>query len=147
SDLNFSYRLQELTSIRVDPEGRVLRLTDPDLFDYPFIYMVEPGGLLLKPEEVAPLRKYLLNGGVLMADDFWGAKQWDNFEQQIKRALPEREFVELPMDHPVFHCVFNLNVPKNKLQTPNVRQGTRSLDPNSREFGVTWEYDHDDYNN
>jgi hypothetical protein len=147
SDLNLSYRIQQVTSIKVDPDGRVLHLTDPALFDYPWIYMVEPGGLALKDEEVPVLRKYLLNGGVLMADDFWGQKQWDNFERNIKRVLPEREFVELPMSHPLFHCVFDLNVPKNKLQTPNIRQGINSLKPYSRDYGVTWEYYHDDYDN
>ncbi len=71
SDLNLSFRLQQVTSLRVNPDGRVLKLTDPDLVKYPFIYMVEPGRMLLKDEEVPILRKYLLNGGVLMVDDFW----------------------------------------------------------------------------
>ncbi len=145
SDLNLSFRVQQVTSIRTDPEGRVLRLTDPALFDYPWIYMVEPGGLELKDEEVPILKKYLLNGGVLMADDFWGIKQWDNFEKNIKRVLPERTFKDLTMDHPLFHCVFDLKGPLNKLQTPNSAQGARSLDPNSRYYGITWEYYHDDY--
>jgi hypothetical protein len=145
SDLNLSYRVQQVTSIKVDPDARVLRLTDPALFDYPWIYMVEPGGLELKDEEIPVLRKYLLNGGVLMADDFWGQKQWDNFERNIKKVLPEREFTELPMDHPLFHCVFDLKGPKNKLQTPNIQQGIRSLDPSSGVYGITWEYYHDDY--
>ena len=135
SDLNLSFRLQQVTSIKVDPNGRVLDLTDKELFDYPFIYMVEPGSLLLKDEEVPILRKYLLNGGVLMADDFWGERQWDDFHREMKRVLPEREFVELPMDHPIFHSVFDLKVPKNKLQTPNIRQGIRSETDH-----VTWEY-------
>jgi hypothetical protein len=126
SDLNLSFRLQQVTSMRVDPDGRVMRPTEPDLFNYPWIYMVEPGGLKLRPEEIPPLRKYLLNGGVLMADDFWGTVQWNTFEEEIKRVLPERNFVELPMDHPIFHCVFDLKVPKNKLQVPNVGQGARS---------------------
>ncbi len=147
SDLNLSYRIQQVTSMKVDPDARTLRLTDPAVFDYPWIYMVEPGGLALKEEEVPILRKYLLNGGVLMADDFWGQKQWDNFERNIKRALPEREFAELPMEHPIFHCVFDLKGPKNKLQTPNIQQGIRSLDPSSSDYGVTWEYYHDDYDN
>src|SRR5206468_8114999 len=47
SDLNFSYRLQQITSLKVDPDGRVMRLTDPDLPAYPFIYMVEPGAMQL----------------------------------------------------------------------------------------------------
>ncbi len=134
SDLNLSYRLQQVTSLKVDPDGRVLRLTNPELFDFPFIYMVEPGALLLRDEEVTILRKYFLNGGVLWADDFWGEWQWKGFERQIKRVLPDRDFVELPMDHPLFHCVFDIKVPKNKLQTPNIAQGIRS------EYdGVTWE--------
>jgi hypothetical protein len=58
-----------MTSMRVNPNGRILRLTDKDLFDYPFIYIVEPGALLLQDEEIPILRKYLLNGGFLMADD------------------------------------------------------------------------------
>src|SRR5579859_244424 len=147
SDLNLSYRIQQVTSMRVNPDGRVLRLADPALLDYPWIYMVEPGGLELKDEEIPILRKYLLNGGALMADDFWGQKQWDNFERNIKRVLPERQFVELPMDHNLFHCVFDLKGPKNKLQTPNIQQGIRSLDPGSWDYGVTWEYYHDDYDN
>ncbi len=134
SDLNLSYRLQQVTSLKVDPDGRTIRLTNPDLFDFPFIYMVEPGALLLRAEEVPILRKYLLNGGVLWADDFWGEWQWKGFERQIKRVLPEHEFVELPMEHKLFHCVFDIKVPKNKLQTPNIEQGKRS-----QYDGVTWE--------
>ena len=134
SDLNLSFRLQQMTSIKVDPNGRVLRLTDKDLFRYPFIYMVEPGALLLRDEEVPILRHYLENGGFLMADDFWGELQWECFAEQIKRVFPNREFVELPMEHPIFHSVFDLNVPKNKLQIPNERLGAMS-----RYTGVTWE--------
>jgi hypothetical protein len=145
SDLNLSFRLQQMTSIKVDPDGRELKLTDPALFDYPWIYMVEVGRLSLRDEEVPILRNYLLNGGVLMVDDFWGQKQWDNFEDQMKRVLPERSWTELPMDHPIFHSVFDIKVPKNMLQTPNSRQGASSLNPNSPQFGITWEYYHDDY--
>jgi len=145
SDLNLSFRLQQVTSLRTDPDARVLRITDPALFDYPWIYMVEPGGLEFKPEEVPVLQKYLRNGGVLWADDFWGAKQWDNFAREMKLVLPDRDFVDLDMTNPIFHCVFDLKVPMNKLQTPNSRQGVESLDPRSWNYGVTWEGYHDDY--
>jgi hypothetical protein len=140
SDLNLSFRLQQVTSMKVNPDGRVLRLSDPELFDYPFIYMVEVGRMELRDEEVPILRKYLLNGGVLMADDFWGWKQWDNFEYEMKRVLPDREFVELDMTNQIFHCVFDIKVPKNKLQTPNSRTGAESLRPGSPNYGITWEY-------
>jgi len=135
SDLNLSFRLQQMTSLKVDPDGRVLNLSDPDLFKYPWIYMVEPGSLQLRDEEVLLLRKYLLNGGVLMADDFWGEWQWKIFHHQIKRVLPDREFVELPMNHPIFHCVFPLEVRKNQLQTPNYGVGEES----QYNDGITWE--------
>jgi hypothetical protein len=97
--------------------------------------MVEPGALLLRDEEVPILKKYLLNGGVLWADDFWGEWQWKGFAHQIRRMFNDREFVELDMTNQLFHCVFDLKCPKNKLQTPNIGQGIRS----QYDGGVTWE--------
>ena len=79
SDLNFSYRLQQLTSLKVDPDGKILELTEPELFKYPFLYMIEPGELEFMPDEVTALRRYLLNGGFLMVDDFWGETEYANF--------------------------------------------------------------------
>ena len=133
SDLNLSYRLQQMTSMKVDPDGRYLRLTDPELAEYPFIYIVEPGGLNLSDDEVSALRRYLLNGGFLMLDDFWGAAQWDNMAGELKKVLPERTFSELPMDHPVYTAVFQI---KAKGQVPSVYLGMQSeYDPDRR----TWE--------
>jgi hypothetical protein len=125
-----------MTSMKVDPDGRFINLTDKDLTDYPWIYMVEPGRLLLKDEEVPILRRYLLNGGALMADDFWGELQWSGFHRELKRVFPDRDFVDLDMSHPIFHCVFDLKVPMSKLQTPAIREGVRGIEYNS---GVTWE--------
>lgn len=131
AELNLSYRLQQLTSMKVNPDPISMRLTDKRLFQYPFIYIVEPGELLFDEDEVAALRRYLLNGGFLMVDDFWGEDQWLNMYRQLKRVLPEREPVELRLDHPIFHCVFTL---KEKPQVPNVYLGTMS-----EHHGVTWE--------
>jgi Domain of unknown function (DUF4159) len=133
ADLNLSYRLQQLTSMKVDPEGRVLRLTDPELFNHPFIYIVEPGRLEFSDEEVDLLRRYLLSGGFLMVDDFWGEVQWQNFYEEMKRVLPNREPVELEMDHPIFHDVFDLNRQKNDMQIP-------ALGASRYREGITWEY-------
>jgi hypothetical protein len=133
ADLNLPYRLQQLTSIRCDPDGRVIELTDPALFRFPFIYMVEPGDLVFTDEEVPILRRYLLNGGFLLVDDFWGEDEWENFRDEMKRVFPEREAVDLPRTHPIFHCVFNIP-PELNLQIPNVRLGTES-----QYHGVTWE--------
>ena len=137
SDLNLSYRLQQMTSMKVDPDSRVLTLTDKALFDYPWIYIVEAGEWRLTDEEVPVLRRYLLNGGFLMFDDFWGAAALANVHRELRRVLPERAPVELPMDHPMFHCVFDLKGPKETLQIPNVGQGMRH-----QYDGVTWEDNH-----
>ncbi len=108
SDLNLPHRLRELTSIEVNPESIIVELTDEKLSDYPFLYLVEPGDMDLTPEEVEGLRRYLLNGGFLMVDDFWGEDEWYTFYQNIKRVFPDREPEELPLEHDIFHIVYDL---------------------------------------
>src|SRR5687767_1672026 len=66
ADLNFSWRLHQLTAIRVQPDPKVIELTDKELFDYPFIFMSGVPAIVLSDEEVAALRRYLVNGGFLM---------------------------------------------------------------------------------
>jgi hypothetical protein len=133
AELNLCFRLQQMTSLKVNPEGKVLRLTDKELFHYPFIYIVEPGRLRFSEEEVTTLRRYLWNGGFLMVDDFWGEAEWLNFYREIKRVFPkpEQEPRELSLDHPIFNCVFPI---KEKHQIPNIQVGTWS-----QQTGVTWE--------
>ena len=117
ADLNLSFRLKQLTSLEVDPDGVILRLTDPELFDYPFIYIIEPGDMFLSEAEVAALRKYLLKGGFLMVDDFWGESEWDNFYREMKRVFPEREPEEVPLEHEIFSIVYPI---KEKPMVPSV---------------------------
>lgn len=109
SDLNFSYRLQELTSMKVHPDGVIVRLTDKELFDYPFLYIIEPGHMSLTQLEVESLRKYLENGGFVMVDDFWGEDEWYTFYYELKRVLPDKEPQELPLEHEIFHLVYDLS--------------------------------------
>jgi len=133
SDLNFSWRLHQLTSLKVNPVPLVLELTDPELVNYPFIYLLEPGRgpMVLSEAEVEALRRYLLNGGFLMVDDFWGEDEWYNFYYEIKRVFPDREPVELPLSHPIFHAVFDL---KEKPQIPSIDAALAG-----RSQGITWE--------
>jgi hypothetical protein len=134
ADLNFSFRLHEMTSMRVEPDvderdDKSIRIEDERLFNYPFVYIVEPGSLSLSDEEAAILRKYLLGGGFLMLDDFWGEAQWNNAADQIAKVFPERQPQDLPLDHPIFHCVFDL---KEKPQLPSIyvaQQGYTSEAP------------------
>jgi len=96
---------------------------------------VEVGSLVFRETELPILRRYLLNGGFLMADDFWGPQEWDNFEQEMKRVFPEEQyqFTELELDHPLYRMVFPIT---EKGQVPNIGVGEMSqYDPEHR----TWE--------
>jgi hypothetical protein len=131
SDLNFSFRLQETTSFKVNTNPVTVKLTDPELLDYPMVYMVEVATLQFTDEEIAGLRKYLLNGGFLMVDDFWGVDAWNSFHEQMQRVFPDREPTDLDLSHPIFHCVFDL---KEKPQVPGITFWARNKDN-----GITWE--------
>jgi hypothetical protein len=132
SDLNFSFRLQQLTALKVNPDPITLRATDPRMYDYPFVYMIEPGNLLFSEDEVKALRQYLLCGGFMMVDDFWGDFEYDNFYREIRRVFPERQYdpEELSIDHEIFHCVYRM---KEKPQVPSIHAWPG---PGSN---VTWE--------
>ena len=116
ADINLSVRLSELTKTTVgrasdgEPEHLLLRLTDDVLFQCPFIMMTEVGSAAFSEPEAAKLRDYLLKGGFLWADDFWGTYAWQWWEAQMRRVLPAAEypFVELPHDHPLFHAQFQV---------------------------------------
>ncbi len=131
SDINLAFRLQQLTSMRVDDAGRIIRLTDPELVDYPFLFLSAPGAIWFTDAEATALRKHLLNGGFLLMDDFWGEAEWENCATELKKVFPEREFFELPLSHPLYHGVFEI---KAKLQCANLHLGTTS-----EQTGVTWE--------
>ncbi len=117
ADLNLSFRLQQLTSIKTDPNGKILRLTDEELFKYPFIYIIEPGGMTLSEAEVIGLRSYLDRGGFLMVDDFWGEDEWANFASEMKRVFPKRPIEDIPLEHEIFNIVYKI---KKKPLIPSV---------------------------
>jgi hypothetical protein len=139
SDLNFSLRLQQLTSLKVNPEPVYFELSDSRIFEYPFLYMLEPGSLYFHEPEIKALRRYLLNGGFLMVDDFWGEEEYQNFYQQIRRVFPEAQYepAEVPLSHEIFHLVYDL---KEKPQIPSINVAQWG-----RDRGITWEprYDSD----
>jgi hypothetical protein len=135
SDLNFSFRLHQLTSLAVDPIqeplDKVVRLTDDRLFDYPFIYMLEPGRLYFEEAEALALRRYLLNGGFLLVDDFWGDQEWENFRSEMERVFPDRELVDVPLEHEIFRCVYTL---EERPQIPSITHAQWG-----KGSGITWE--------
>jgi hypothetical protein len=126
ADVNLSIRLSELTKTPVsrdtsgDPRPLVVRLTDDTLFQCPFIMMQEVGRLYLDDEEARALREYLVKGGFLWVDDFWGRYAWDAWESQISKALPPAQFpnVDLDPSHPIYRTLFELR--KGVPQVPSI---------------------------
>ncbi len=106
---NFMRGLKEITRTPVNDQAIVLSLTDPQLFDYPFAYMLEVGFAQLAPEEAKALREWCLRGGFLMIDDFHGSAQWENFAHEFGKVFPDRQPVELEPNHPIFHCYFDFD--------------------------------------
>ncbi|QXD24885.1 DUF4159 domain-containing protein [Opitutia bacterium ISCC 51] len=131
AELNLAYRLQQMTSMKVSPEPVVVTLDQEDLQDYPFLYIVEAGRLSFQENEVTALKDYLLNGGFVMFDDFWGEAEWSNVLYEIQRVFPDRQLIDLPIEHPIFHTVFDL---KEKPQVPSINSAVYN-----RGSGITWE--------
>ena len=131
SDLNFSFRLQQMTSIKVNPEPLVVGILDPEMKKHPFLYTLETGDLDLIDEELTILRDHLINGGFLMIDDFWGEYEWENTRDQMTKLFPDRPITELELDHPIYSTVFQL---KEKPQVPSIDYAM-----SGRETGIFWE--------
>jgi hypothetical protein len=108
SDWNFSLRLQQLTSLKVNPDSKVLTITDPALLDYPFVYLAGVQYIAFSPPEQRALRRYLLNGGFMMMDDFWSPDGQRNVLRAMQDVLPGIAPVELTIDHEIFHNVYDL---------------------------------------
>lgn len=129
ADRQFLVVLRRLIAIDAFPCENSVALDDPELRRFPFLYMLEVGRMGLSPAEVEGLRNYLEAGGFLLIDDFWGSWEWANFEAEMRRVLPNYDIVELPMDHPVFHMVYNVD---EILQVPSI---------NNARAGRYWEGD------
>jgi Domain of unknown function (DUF4159) len=116
ADVNLSIRLAELTKIRVSqtdagrPNHLVVRASDDELFGCPFVLMAEVGSAYLNEQEATRLRAYLLKGGFLWVDDFWGSRAWEHWENELSKVLPPGEFavVDLPDDHPLLRTHFDV---------------------------------------
>jgi len=131
ADENLSIRLSQLTKLPIttvgegDPVRVVLRLSETELFQCPWVMMTEPGGADLSEAEAKRLGEYLRKGGFLWADDFWGSHAWEWWSMQIAKALPPGEFpiVDVPIEHPMFHTMFDI---KEVPQIPNIGQWVSS---------------------
>jgi hypothetical protein len=113
--INLMTRVSELTKTPIsrdtggDPNYWVVRLTDDALFRCPFLMGTDVGTLEFSSVEAQRLRDYLLKGGFLWVDDFWGTHAWQQWSSEMRKVLPEYQIVEVPADHPIRHEMFDID--------------------------------------
>ena len=129
SDVNFMIRLSQFTTTHIslwndgEPGHAVVRPTDPTLYECPFLLMSDAGTAGFSEEEVRRLRDFLLKGGFLWADDFWGERAWVHFRGQMERILPGYPVIDIAPDHPLFTAYYQVErVP----QVPSIQHWRRS---------------------
>lgn len=103
---NLLKTIKERTGLPVAVQPAKLKLTDPNLWNFPYIYLTGHGNIKLTDEEVDILRRYLLSGGFLHVDDNYGLDK--SFRREVARVFPDKELVELPVEHPVYHALYDL---------------------------------------
>ena len=99
---NFLAYVRDNTDFPVDTIERQVRIMDADLFQYPFLFATGHGSIDFSAEEKERLRQYLTGGGFLFVNDSYGMAR--TFLKEMRELFPEREPVELPFDHPLYHC-------------------------------------------
>jgi hypothetical protein len=132
ADCKLMGAIHRMTGQSVYSNPNYMEIMNPELFKYPYAYIVEPGQMVFSDQEAARLREYLLRGGFLHLDDFWGLSQLENAVTEIRKVFPDRELVPIPLSHPIFHSFFDI---PEIIQTPNQSQGCRG--------GRTWEQQDD----
>ncbi len=109
ADRQFMTVVNRLIDLDGSPYENAIRLDDPNIRKYPFLYALEVGDIALSRPEIEGLRDYLLAGGFLVIDDFWGSWQWAAFERQIREVFPEYPIIDIPIEHPVFNTVYRID--------------------------------------
>jgi len=120
---NLMREMNRRTGIEALEEETILELTDPELFQHPFLFMTGHGNIRFSEEEIQRLRLYLSHGGFLYADDDYGMDK--AFRREIKRVFPEEDLVELPFSHPIYHILYDFpsGLPKIHEHDRNPPQG------------------------
>ena len=108
ADRQLMAAVNTLVDMSASERENAVRLDDPLLRRFPFLYMLEIEGMSLTPPEVEGLGNYLRAGGFLVVDDFWGAYAFDDLAREMRRVLPEYSIAEIPPDHPIFNTVYRI---------------------------------------
>lgn len=110
---NLYMAIERTTDLQLEGAPLVLTLKDPRIFDFPVLYLCEPGYWSTDEEEVESLKKYFARGGFMIIDDFhdWGGfgHEWGNFYDNIKQVFPDREPVKLDPSHPIWSIYFDID--------------------------------------
>jgi len=122
AEIHFSEGVRRLTALDVGEERHV-PLTDDRIFDYPWAYATQVGYWQLGDDEVARLREYLLRGGFLVVDDFYGAPQWAVFRETMYRLFPDFPIVEIAEGDELLHVLYDLD---QRTQIPGLRHLRRA---------------------
>jgi hypothetical protein len=120
ADCKYMGGIHRLTGLPVYTHPNIVEIMDPDLFKFPYVYIVEPGGMFLSDKEAERLREFFARGGFLHVDDFWGLQQKANFVEQMRKVFPDKSLEVLPLTHEVFHTFYDIN---EILQIPNQGNG------------------------
>jgi hypothetical protein len=110
ADRHFAQALRRLSRVHARSVEQPVNLDDgDDAFNYPWMNAGEMGDWRLTEPQAVALREYLLRGGFIMLDDFWGAEEWNRFLESMQRVFPDRQIVEIANDDPIFHIVYDLD--------------------------------------
>ena len=126
ADNNFIVGLREWagTNLKIAPRPEALEVLDDRIFDYPILYVVEPGFMELSDEQALRLREYSARGGFIFFDDFWGDYEWENLVMQLHKIWPDYKPKDLPLNHPIFHSYLDV---EEVVQVPNVYNAMRGV--------------------
>lgn len=116
-DRQFLVVLKRLVRLNAYDWENAIHLADPNLRRYPVLYAVEVGRMDMTEEEVDGLRGYLDAGGFLIVDDFWGQREWDQFEYNLRRVYPDRQIVDIGLDHQIYRAYYEID---QVLQVPAI---------------------------
>jgi hypothetical protein len=120
ADCKFMGGVHRLTGLPVYTHPNIIDILDSNLFTFPYVYIVEPGGMFISDQEAARLREFFKRGGFLHVDDFWGLREKANLEAQLQKVFPDRRLDVLPLTHEIFHTFYDVD---EVLQIPNAENG------------------------
>jgi hypothetical protein len=110
ADRHFATALRRLTRIHVRSAEQPVNPEDlDDFFNWPWMIAGEMGDWKLTDAQAATLREYLLRGGFLMMDDFWGPEEYGRFEESMRKVFPDRQVVDMESADAIFHTVYDLD--------------------------------------